>query len=234
MGDPRKSKRAFSRPTRPYDKDRITAEKTLMRDFGLRRKNEIYRAEAFIREIKRRVRMTIASKDKDAEKTLLQKVVKYGMVGEKEASIDTVLDLDVKSFLERRLETQVVRKKLANSYLQARQFIVHGHIYVNDVKVTSPKYIVRQDEENFISFSPRSALASGFEHAPKKVKERVMSAQQGRFGRRRPFNRQGGAPFNRQGGGAPFNRQGGGAPFNRQGGAPAAGAKPATTGGANK
>ena len=61
-----------------------------------------------------------------------------------------------------------------------------------------------------------------------------MSAQQGRFGRRRPFNRQGGAPFNRQGGGAPFNRQGGGAPFNRQGGAPAAGAKPATTGGANK
>ncbi|MEA2003638.1 MAG: 30S ribosomal protein S4 [archaeon] len=219
MGDPRKSKRAFSRPTRPYDKDRITAEKTLMKDFGLRRKNEIYRAEAFIREIKRRVRMTIASKDEDAEKTLLQKVVKYGMVGEEEASIDTVLDLDVKSFLERRLETQVVRKKLANSYLQARQFIVHGHIFVNDVKVTSPKYIVRQDEENFITFSSRSALASGFEYAPKKVKEReVRSGPQSRFGRRRPFNR--------QGGGAPFNRQ--------RGAALAAGAKPAITGGANK
>ena len=234
MGDPRKSKKAFSRPTRPYDKERITSEKTLMKDFGLRRKNEIYRAEEFIRDLKRRVRMFIASKDKDAEKILLQKVVKYGMISEDEASIDAILNLDVKSFLERRLETQMVRQKLANSYLQARQFIVHGHIYVNDVRVTSPKYIVGRNEENFISFGPRSALVSSFEHAPKKVKERVMSAQQGRFGRRRPFNRQGGAPFNRQGGGAPFNRQGGGAPFNRQGGAPAAGAKPATTGGANK
>ncbi len=225
MGDPRRSKKAFSRPTRPYDKDRITAEKVLMNDFGLRRKNEIYRAEAFIRDIKRRARMIIASKDDDAEKTLLQKVVKYGMIGEKEVSIDTILDFDVKAFLERRLETQVVRKKLANSYLQARQFIVHGHIFVDGIKVTSPKYIVLQDEENLISFSSRSALASSFEHAPKKVKERVMSAQQGRFGRRRPFNRRGGAPFNRQGG-APFNRQ--------SGAAPAAGAKPATTGGADK
>ncbi|MCK5062453.1 MAG: 30S ribosomal protein S4, partial [Candidatus Aenigmarchaeota archaeon] len=116
MGDPRRSKKAFSRPTRPYDKDRITAEKVLMNDFGLRRKNEIYRAEAFIRDVKRRARMIIASKDDDAEKTLLQKVVKYGMIGEKEVSIDTILDFDVKAFLERRLETQVVRKKLANSH----------------------------------------------------------------------------------------------------------------------
>ncbi|MCK5042509.1 MAG: 30S ribosomal protein S4 [Candidatus Aenigmarchaeota archaeon] len=233
MGDPRRSKKAFSRPTRPYDKDRITAEKVLMNDFGLRRKNEIYRAEAFIRDVKRRARMIIASKDDDAEKTLLQKVVKYGMIGEKEVSIDTILDFDVKAFLERRLETQVVRKKLANSHFQARQFIVHGHIFVDGVKVTSPKYIVCQDEENLISFSSRSALASSFEHAPKKVKERVISPQQGRFGRGRPFNRRGGgAPFNRQGG-APFNRQGG-APFNKQGGAAPAGAKPATTGGADK
>jgi len=232
MGDPRRSKKAFSRPTRPYDKDRITAEKVLMNDFGLRRKNEIYRAEAFIRGIKRRARLIIASKDDDAEKTLLQKVVKYGMIGEKEVSIDTILDFDVKAFLERRLETQVVRKKLANSYLQARQFIVHGHIFVDGIKVTSPKYIVLQDEENLISFSSRSVLASSFEHAPKKVKERVISDQRGRFGRGRPFNRRGGAPFNRQGG-APFNRQGG-APFNRQGGSAPAGAKPATTGGAGK
>lgn len=216
MGDPRRSKKAFSRPTRPYDKDRITAEKVLMNDFGLRRKNEIYRAEAFIRDIKRRARMIIASKDDDAEKILLQKVVKYGMIGEKAVSIDTILDFDVKAFLERRLETQVVRKKLANSYLQARQFIVHGHIFVDGIKVTSPKYIVCQDEENLISFSSRSVLASSFEHAPKKVKERVISDQGGRFGRGRPFNRRGGAPFNRQGGAAP------------------AGAKPATTGGADK
>jgi len=226
MGDPRKSKKAFSRPTRPYDKDRITAEKVLMKEFGLRRKNEIYRAEEFIRDLKRRVRMFIASKDEDAEKILLQKVVKYGMISEDEVSIDAILNLDVQAFLERRLETQMVRQKLANSYLQARQFIVHGHIYVNDIKVTSPKYIVGRDEENLISYNPRSALVSSFEHAPKKVKEReIRPGSQGRLGRRRPFDRRGGAPFNRQGG-APFNRQGGAAP--------AAGAKPATTGGAGK
>ena len=209
MGDPRKSKRIFSRPTRPYDKDRITAEKETMKEFGLRRKNEIYKAEAFIRDIKRRARQSIAIKDDDVEKTILNKVTKLKLLGEgKEATIDAILNLDMKAYLERRLETQVVRRELANSFLQARQFIVHGHIFVNNIKVTSPQYIVCAGEEDLISYNARSALVSSFSYGPKKIKERKEFAGRrpfgGRGGRRPPFqNRPGsnqGRPGNTQAG----------------------------------
>ncbi len=194
MGDPRKSKKLFSRPMRPYDKDRIASEKELMRKFGLRRKNEIYRAESILRDIRRRVRLIIATKDKEAEKTLLQKVVKMGLLKEKEVSIDSILSLNIENYLERRLETQVVRKELANSYLQARQFIVHGHIFVNNLKVTSPKYLVGFNEEDSVSYSSRSSLVSGFKYKPKKVKVREERDSNRRFGSRRPGGRPGGRP----------------------------------------
>ncbi|NOQ56401.1 MAG: 30S ribosomal protein S4 [Nanohaloarchaea archaeon] len=208
MGDPRKSKRIFSRPTRPYDKDRITAEKGLMKEFGLRRKNEIYKAEAFIRDIKRRARQSIALKDDDVEQTILNKVTKLRLLGDKEATIDAILDLDLKHYLERRLETQVVRRELANSFLQARQFIVHGHIFVNNVKVTSPQYLVCLDEDSLITYSSKSVLASSFKYAPKKIKERKEFS-----GSRRPFGGRGRRPPFRGGAG------------NAQQGAPTGGVK---------
>ncbi|MFQ6105734.1 MAG: S4 domain-containing protein, partial [Candidatus Hydrothermarchaeaceae archaeon] len=36
---------------------------------------------------------------------------------------------------------------------QARQFVVHGHIYVAGGRVTVPSYIVQSDEENKITSS---------------------------------------------------------------------------------
>ena len=216
MGDPRKSKRIFSRPTRPYDKDRITAEKEIMKEFGLRRKNEIYKAEAFIRDIKRRARQSIAIKDDEVEQTILNKVTKLKLLGDKEATIDAILDLDMKAYLERRLETQIVRRELANSFLQARQFIVLGHIFVNNIKVTSPQYIVCSGEEDLISYNARSALVSSFSYGPKKIKERKEFA-----GSRRPFGGRGGRrpPFRN----GPGNNRAG--PGNTQAGASTGGVK---------
>ncbi|MBW6461585.1 MAG: 30S ribosomal protein S4 [DPANN group archaeon] len=207
MGDPRKSKRIYSRPTRPYDKDRITAEKITMKEFGLRRKNEIYKAEAFIRDIKRRARESIALKDEEVEKTILNKVTKLNLLGNKEANIDAILNIDMKAYLERRLETQVVRRELANSFLQARQFIVHGHIFVNNVKVTSPQYIVCSGEEDLISYNSRSVLVSSFSYGPKKIKERKEFA-----GGRKPFGGRGGSrpPFQNRTGNAQAGTSNGG------------------------
>ena len=66
------------------------------------------------------------------------------------------------SFLERRLDNVVFRLKMTITRAQARQLVVHGHIYVNGKKVNSPSYIVKKDET--ISIAPRfvdSTFVSG-------------------------------------------------------------------------
>jgi small subunit ribosomal protein S4 len=47
------------------------------------------------------------------------------------------------SQLERRLDNVVLRLGLAGSHAQARQFVRHGHIRVNDRKVNIPSFLVR-------------------------------------------------------------------------------------------
>ena len=48
--------------------------------------------------------------------------------------------------LERRLDNVVYRVGLGSSRAQARQFVRHGHIYVNGKKVDIPSYIVDAGE----------------------------------------------------------------------------------------
>jgi small subunit ribosomal protein S4 len=56
------------------------------------------------------------------------------------------------SMLERRLDNVVYRLKLANSRIQARQIITHGHVLVNGKKSYSPSYMVKVNDE--ISLAP--------------------------------------------------------------------------------
>jgi len=46
------------------------------------------------------------------------------------------------SLLERRLDNVVYRLKMATTRRQARQIIVHGHVYVNGKKVVTPSFLV--------------------------------------------------------------------------------------------
>ena len=68
---------------------------------------------------------------------------------------------------ERRLQTIVVKKGLARSVRQARQFITHGHIIIGENKITAPNYMVNSDEELMITFSQNSRLHS--EDHPERV-----------------------------------------------------------------
>ena len=153
----RRSRKKYETPRRPWDKARIEEEKKLMRLYGLRRKREIWRAEAIVRKYRRIARALIAKKDKKIERMLLDKLSKLGIL--EAQSIDDVLGMTVENILERRLQTVVWRKGLANTPKQARQLIVHGHIAINGRKVTWPSYIVPKDEEDKIELLlPREKL----------------------------------------------------------------------------
>jgi small subunit ribosomal protein S4 len=48
--------------------------------------------------------------------------------------------------LERRLDVVVYRMNLAHTMQQARQMVSHGHVQVNDQRVTIPSYLVREGD----------------------------------------------------------------------------------------
>mgnify|MGYP001773173473 CR=1 FL=1 len=77
------------------------------------------------------------------------KLYKLGLLNEG-ATLDDVLGLTVKDILNRRLQTIVYKKGLANTPKQARQFIVHGHVKINGRKIIYPSYLVNRDEEDKI------------------------------------------------------------------------------------
>ncbi len=141
----------FRRPRVRFSAQRITEERAVLEEYGLRRKRELWRTEAIMRNMRQRARRLIAAKDAEGEKTLLRKLAKLGLL-KGNATLDDVLALARKDLLERRLQTMVLRRGFAKTPMEARQFIVHGHIYVRGRRLSYPSYIVPADEENLIEF----------------------------------------------------------------------------------
>ncbi|HIQ51168.1 MAG TPA: 30S ribosomal protein S4 [Nautiliaceae bacterium] len=161
MGDPRKARKKYSRPLKPWVKKRIEEEVKLMKEFGLKRKKEIWIAAALLkkyREIAKEIIRLKSAHDPMAEtleKDLFKVLKKYGLIKE-DAHIEDVLNLTVRDILNRRLQTLVYKKGLAKTPKQARQLIVHKHIMVNNKVVAAPSYLVKVEEENSIRFHPNS------------------------------------------------------------------------------
>jgi len=153
----RKIKKKLKKPRQPWDKERIERENVLMKTYGLRRKREIWKAESILRSMRRRARNLAARRDKIQEKILLDKLNKMGLL-DKNATLDDVLSLTVENILERRLQTIVTRKKLANTPRQARQLITHGHIIVDDRKSFYPSFLIPRNQENKISLHPGTKI----------------------------------------------------------------------------
>ncbi len=86
-------------------------------------------------------------------------LVKLGLL-RTDATIDDVLDLDIRDLLERRLQTIVYKKGLTKTIHQARQMITHGHILIGDRRVTIPGYLVEKDEEETVSYTTKSPFSS--------------------------------------------------------------------------
>ncbi|MFW6268605.1 MAG: 30S ribosomal protein S4 [Bacillota bacterium] len=63
--------------------------------------------------------------------------------------------------LERRLDNTVYRMGFATSRNEARQFVLHGHIYVNGEKVNIPSYEI--DEGDTVSVKDSSRKNSRFQ-----------------------------------------------------------------------
>jgi small subunit ribosomal protein S4 len=88
---------------------------------------------------------------------LLNHLIRYGMLSET-AKLEDVLNLTAEDVLRRRLQTFVHKKGLAYTAKEARVFVVHGHIAMNNRKVNSPSYLVKKGEEEQIGYYPGSPV----------------------------------------------------------------------------
>ena len=144
MGHPKKHRKKYSGPKRPYDKARIEREKRLMREFGLGRKHEIWRIEWVLRNMRRRARELQAKKQQgiDVDHEIKSMLDGTARVGIKCDDLECILEIKTEDMLSRRLQTIVYKKGIANSIMHARQLIAHGHIIIGSRKIRYPSYIV--------------------------------------------------------------------------------------------
>ena len=152
MGDPKRQRKKFSKPDHPWRKERILAEKEILKQYGLRRKYEIWKMDSMLKKFLHRAKKIIGQRTSQSEiekKQLLSRLCMLGLL-KKDSRVEDVLNLTLKNILERRLQTLVYRKNMAKTIVQARQFIIHEHIGVGNRKVTAPSYLVSVNEEDKI------------------------------------------------------------------------------------
>jgi len=169
MGDPGKLRKKFSMPSHPWQKMRIDEEKELNNEYHFKNKRELWKLNSILRNFKRQVKDLVPRRDETAErqkKEFLTKMRNLNLVGS-DSILEDVLSLTLKDMCERRLQTLVVRKGLARSMKQARQFIVHGHVAIGEDKITSPSYLVSAKEQSLIRFSNSSDLSD--ESHPERI-----------------------------------------------------------------
>jgi len=179
MGDPKKKRKQFQRPRKSFQKERIEKERDLKKIYGLKNKRELFRAETIIRAKRGTARKLLALSLENRlkrEKELLDSLKKVGML-QGSPTLEDVLVLTTEALLERRLQTIVWRKGLANTQKQARQFIVHGHISVDGKKLDKPSYIVLAEEEGKISWYGDEMMFEQKKAPAKKTKTKVEEAQ---------------------------------------------------------
>lgn len=149
MGDPRKQRKKYEKPQHPWKSERITQENELCKKYGLKNKREIWKAKSTVGRFRQQARKLLGSSGEEAEKEgkeLLDKLNRLGIIETR--SMEDILGLSVEDLLERRTQTMVYRKGLANTIKQARQLVIHGHIFVGDNVVDVPGYVVPKDEED--------------------------------------------------------------------------------------
>ena len=133
---PRRKRKQYSRPRKPFDKIRILEENQLIEKYGLKNKREIWKADASIGRI-RNIAKQLITKSEEDKLGFIEILQKKGF---KVENIADVLALDKEDWLKRRLQTLVHEKKLANTPKQARQLVVHRHISVNNRIIHQPSY----------------------------------------------------------------------------------------------
>ena len=153
-------------PRRSFEKERIDEELKLCGEFGLRAKKECWRTKLVVAKLRKAARMLLTLDEKDPRRlfegsAILRQCRRIGVLDENQMKLDFVLSLSTQNFLERRLQTQVFKQRLAKSIHHARVLIRQRHIRVGSQVVNIPQFCVRVESQKHIDMAPGSTLING-------------------------------------------------------------------------
>jgi len=157
----------YSRPKRPFDKERIDEEAKIKSKFGLKNKKEIWMADARVKSMREKAKKLIGA-EKEEQEALFLRLKKIGINVE---AISDILSLTKEDYLARRLQSIVHIQRLATTAKGARQLIVHKKVLVNGRVVDSPSYIVSVENQNKITIKAKAKKE-------KKVVEEVVEEKE--------------------------------------------------------
>ena len=160
-------------PKKPFDKDRLVNELRIVGFYGLRNKREMWRVQLTLAKLRKAARQLLTLPEADARRqfegdALIRRIVRLGLLKENERQLDYVLGLTINQFMERRLQTLVAQRKLANSVHHARVMIRQRHIAIGKQMVNIPSFMVRVSSEQHIQIAPTSVIKTGLMGRMKK------------------------------------------------------------------
>ncbi|MGV8172087.1 MAG: 30S ribosomal protein S4 [Candidatus Woesearchaeota archaeon] len=188
MGDIKKTRKKYSKPSHPWRSERITEENQIIKEYGIPKKTELWKAKAKLESFKNQAKNLSARTDTQAKierENLVKKLESLNLI--RDATLEAILGISLKDVLNRRLQTIAYKKGYAKTMSQARQMIIHRHILIGGKINTSPSYLVRNAEEGSIEISPKSPFYDT-NHAertkePSKRKPKVF-VEKNKFGRK--------------------------------------------------
>lgn len=146
---PKRKRKKYSRPQKPFDKTRIQEENILKDKYGLKNKKEIWKADAAIGRIRNLAKQLI-TKSEEEKQAFVEKLKTKGFTVN---NIADSLALDKEDWLKRRLQTLVFTKKLARTLKQARQLVAHKQVSIGNRIINIPSYQVRLEQESQIKLN---------------------------------------------------------------------------------
>ncbi|EAX88171.1 hypothetical protein TVAG_474000 [Trichomonas vaginalis G3] len=157
--------RTFKKPMRPYEKERMHKELQVVGEYGLKNKREIWRVSYTLSKIRHAARELLTLPENDSKRifegaALLRRLTKLGVLDESKQKLDYVLSLTVNDLMDRRLQTQVHKRALANSVHHARTLVSHRHISVENQLVNQPAFLVWKESEKNIKYADTSVMAT--------------------------------------------------------------------------
>jgi len=187
MGDIKKIKKKYSKPSHPWRVERIAEEKTITKEYGIPKHTELWKAIAKLGSFKNQAKNLSARSDTQAKlerDNLVKKLESLNLI--KETTLEAILGISLKDVLNRRLQTIVFKKGYAKSMKQARQMIIHRHVLVGSRINSSPSYIVKLSEESTIEISPKSPFydTNHAERIKESTKRKMKVVEKSKFGKR--------------------------------------------------
>jgi len=155
----------YIRPKHAFELHRIKEEDAIVSKYGLKNKEEIWKAQAKLKLVRIAAKkMIYASEDEQKEFVVKLKKLGYSVENPVEA-----LSLTEEDLLKRRLQTILFKKKIATTPKGARQMIVHKHVEIGGQIINIPSYHVDIEDEKKIKLVKEIKI--------KKVKEESINEE---------------------------------------------------------